>query len=146
MWPNPQFAADVVTFTEEILNGKLHFLSRVFLMIYSKQSWIFDVECNPPDKSNFPFHIGADISNSWFLYYFFIFFLCLVYSNIWESNIFIIPFYLYFMGNSLDVLLFSETINVVSFLDYTLIEFIILLFTFSGISFARNKDNIIWWT
>ena len=26
MWPNPQKAADSVTFTEEILNGKLHFL------------------------------------------------------------------------------------------------------------------------
>ena len=23
MWPNPQFPADLVTFTEEILNGKL---------------------------------------------------------------------------------------------------------------------------
>ena len=26
MWPNPQEAADLVTFTEEIPNGKLHFL------------------------------------------------------------------------------------------------------------------------
>ena len=26
MWPNPQEIADLVTFTEEILNGKLHFL------------------------------------------------------------------------------------------------------------------------
>ena len=25
LWPNPQFAADLVTFTKEILNGKLHF-------------------------------------------------------------------------------------------------------------------------
>ena len=25
MWPNSQFPADLVTFTEEILNGKLHF-------------------------------------------------------------------------------------------------------------------------
>ena len=29
MWPNPQFPADLVTFTEEILNGKLHFLCGV---------------------------------------------------------------------------------------------------------------------
>ena len=28
MWPNPQFPADLVTFTEEILNEKLHFLWR----------------------------------------------------------------------------------------------------------------------
>ena len=26
MWPNPQFPADLVTFTEQILNVKLHFL------------------------------------------------------------------------------------------------------------------------
>ena len=26
MWPNPQKTADLVTFTVEILNGKLHFL------------------------------------------------------------------------------------------------------------------------
>ena len=26
MWPNPQFPVDLVTFNEEILNGKLHFL------------------------------------------------------------------------------------------------------------------------
>ena len=26
MWPNPQFPADLVTFAEEILNEKLHFL------------------------------------------------------------------------------------------------------------------------
>ena len=26
MWPNPQFPADLVTFTEEIFNGELHFL------------------------------------------------------------------------------------------------------------------------
>ena len=26
MWPNQQFPADLITFTEEILNGKLHFL------------------------------------------------------------------------------------------------------------------------
>ena len=29
MWPNPQFPADLVTFTEEILNGELHFLYSV---------------------------------------------------------------------------------------------------------------------
>ena len=29
MWPNPQETADLVTFTEEILNGKLYFLCGV---------------------------------------------------------------------------------------------------------------------
>ena len=28
MWPNPQFPADLVTFTEEILNGKFYFMCR----------------------------------------------------------------------------------------------------------------------
>ena len=26
MWPNPHFLADLITFPEEILNGKFHFL------------------------------------------------------------------------------------------------------------------------
>ena len=29
MWPNPQETTDLVTFTEEILSGKLHFLCSV---------------------------------------------------------------------------------------------------------------------
>ena len=33
MWPNPQFPADFVTFTEEIFNGKLHFLCSVLYFI-----------------------------------------------------------------------------------------------------------------
>ena len=34
MWPNRQFTADLVTFTEEIFNRKLHF----FQMLFSKLS------------------------------------------------------------------------------------------------------------
>ena len=30
MWPHPQETADLVTFTEEILNGKFHFLCSVY--------------------------------------------------------------------------------------------------------------------
>ena len=33
MWPNPQETADLVTFIEEILNGKLHFLCAVWLTV-----------------------------------------------------------------------------------------------------------------
>ena len=36
MWPNPQFLTDLVTFTEEILNGKLHFLCSVLTSISSE--------------------------------------------------------------------------------------------------------------
>ena len=34
MWPNPQFPADLVTFTEEIINGKLHFLCSVTSILW----------------------------------------------------------------------------------------------------------------
>ena len=33
MWPNPQETADLVTFTEVILNGKLHFLWNVSILV-----------------------------------------------------------------------------------------------------------------
>ena len=42
MWPNLQFPADLVTFTEGILNGKLHFLRSVSQIIRSKSSMIFN--------------------------------------------------------------------------------------------------------
>ena len=32
MWPNQQFLADLVTFTEEILNGKFNFFFAVFVL------------------------------------------------------------------------------------------------------------------
>ena len=37
MSPNPQFPADLLTFTEEILNGKIHFFD-VNLVV---NSWVF---------------------------------------------------------------------------------------------------------
>ena len=62
MWPNPQFPVDLVTFTEEILNGKLHFLCSVSAHNFLKLSLLrgyftvhsFDVICLPktyPDLS-----------------------------------------------------------------------------------------------
>ena len=35
MWPNPQFPADLVTFTGEILNGKLHFCAVRFVLFWT---------------------------------------------------------------------------------------------------------------
>ena len=48
MWPNPQETADLVTFTEEILNGKLHFLcSKTRTPASSEFTKYFrTVECN----------------------------------------------------------------------------------------------------
>ena len=41
MWPNPQETADLVIFTEEIRNGKLHFLCSVIdLVIFTDEMLI----------------------------------------------------------------------------------------------------------
>ena len=37
MWPNPQETADLVTFAEKILNGKLHFLCSNILL---SEGWL----------------------------------------------------------------------------------------------------------
>ena len=69
MWPNPHFPTDLVTFIEEILNGKLHFLCSVrygrvltlFLQekrdnlplpLMSCESWMFMKENPNRKKSN----------------------------------------------------------------------------------------------
>ena len=49
MWPNPQFSADLVTLTEEILNGKLHFLCHEIL---SKKNFRFSEVSNVKLFSN----------------------------------------------------------------------------------------------
>ena len=46
MWPNPQVTADLVTFIEEILNGKLHFLCSVSISESSRY-------CHYLKKNNF---------------------------------------------------------------------------------------------
>ena len=51
MWPNPEETADLATFTEEILNGKLHFSFSVkqFLDVNSKATnWAVLSETNRP--------------------------------------------------------------------------------------------------
>ena len=39
MWPNPEETANLVTFTEEILNGKLHFLCNEKFKALAKRHW-----------------------------------------------------------------------------------------------------------
>ena len=43
MWPNPQFPVDLVIFTEEILNGKLHFLCSAIRLATNEKSWKFKI-------------------------------------------------------------------------------------------------------
>ena len=44
MWPNPQLPADLVTFTEEVLYGKLHFYAMIILVnfqgLHENGKWI----------------------------------------------------------------------------------------------------------
>ena len=41
MWSNPQETADLVTFTEEIINGKTSFLCSAFSVFCTFQAFIF---------------------------------------------------------------------------------------------------------
>ena len=41
MWPNPQFPADLVAFTEEMLNGKLHFLYNIWYIFSAVEGNFF---------------------------------------------------------------------------------------------------------
>ena len=50
MWPNPQETAELVTFTEEICDGKFHFLCSVGLHL--------------DEKLNFNTHINKKIAKA----------------------------------------------------------------------------------
>ena len=52
MWPNPQETADLVTFTEEILNEKLHFLCSVRIAFYICANTYHDVTAIEVDVQN----------------------------------------------------------------------------------------------
>ena len=58
MWPNLQFPADLVTFTEETLNGKLHILCIVSVINYFRKK----------DSSQIPDSI-LTLSRRWSLSY-----------------------------------------------------------------------------
>ena len=58
MWPNKQETADLIIFTEEILNGKLHFCAITF-------HHINQVCCYPRNKSN----VRTDWSIKYFWWY-----------------------------------------------------------------------------
>ena len=50
MWPNPHFLADVATFTEDILNEKLYFSCRVWLIFVTRNS-----QCRAVSREFFKF-------------------------------------------------------------------------------------------
>ena len=65
MRPNPEFPADVVTFTEEILNGKLYFLYSVYHRVYGENMLYRYILRTPAVKvkplSNSPKNIKSDM-------------------------------------------------------------------------------------
>ena len=76
MWPNPLETPDFVAFTEEILNGKLHFLCsgisewlflklRTFILTQLNKRyiiwWNFDTKIEYKPLCLFPFAIGGNI-------------------------------------------------------------------------------------
>ena len=50
MWPNHQETGDLVTFTEEILNGKLHFLFSVISWQLQIENYILIIETNKTEE------------------------------------------------------------------------------------------------
>ena len=56
MWPNPQETTDLVTFTEEILNGKLYFVCAVQI-IFSSVSVTHDACNQTPWKGTWKQHL-----------------------------------------------------------------------------------------
>ena len=71
MWPNPQETADLVTFTEEILNSKFHLLCSDTLeqklkilklnATLSERSTFWKGNCNPMQFMSF----SGDLRTSW---------------------------------------------------------------------------------
>ena len=59
MWPNPKETAELITFTEEILNGKIHFLCIVFssLLIFGL---ITDIPVNIQEVAFISFIFNED--------------------------------------------------------------------------------------
>ena len=55
MWLNPQGTPDLVTFTEEILNGKLHFLCSSWSTHIWVEYWSY----------NGPYNIATSFANQW---------------------------------------------------------------------------------
>ena len=45
MWPNPLFATDLVTISEEILNRKLHFCALIIINLGWKKLKMSDYYC-----------------------------------------------------------------------------------------------------
>ena len=68
MWPNPQFLADLVTFTEEILNEKCHFLYTDFVDCVKSQA----AKILEGLREKWPSSVFGNFSHSAFIAFFWI--------------------------------------------------------------------------
>ena len=96
-----------------------------------------------------PFCVGADILNLLFFYNFSLFF-HVYYLVRFDKATCLSLFFKFILSErlsntlwGLDVLLFPKFINTLSFLPYSFIEFIILLYNFLVISFAWYKEYMV---
>ena len=82
MWPNPEETADLVTVTEEILNGKFHFLCSEVITTYyisGTQPWTFQrrwgfLQSDSRDNTKnliFFIFIMVPLKNHIYIYFFF---------------------------------------------------------------------------
>ena len=106
-----------------IFIGGLSVTVSYFLMIYLKYSWLCDKEYDPWGNSNSQFHVGADTLNLLFLHYFFYIYIFFhVYYRIrFDKAIYLSLLFKFILSARLsntlwrlNVLLFSEFINIVS--------------------------------
>ena len=65
MWPNPQETEDLVTFTEEILNGKLHYLCSDLYKQVSLAAVPFEMSQQDVLKEPIRFSCGHNVHEDW---------------------------------------------------------------------------------
>ena len=131
-----------------ILIGGLLVFSSCVLIICSKQSWMYDTEYDPSGNSNLSVYVGTDVLEFIVVIWASYIFPCIVNATYLKQHIYLssLGFFLSEWLRNEDQLffLFSEFINIGPILFDNFIEFIISLYTFLVICFARYKEYIVW--
>ena len=83
MWPNSQETADLVTFTEEILNGKLHFSCRV----HCSEKCLSFSHFNHSNASKVKLNSPFPVSNILFLRIKILYECCVIFHKIFDWNV-----------------------------------------------------------
>ena len=86
MWPNPQFPADLFTFTEEIRNGKFHFLCSETFLVVIQCAEMCKCKSNMRRlcKSDFAFTILTFWYSFYYYYYYYFFIISCIHVTLWK--------------------------------------------------------------